>query len=112
MADIIGGITPPFLGTNNLITGTTDSDNIFGDPYLTDNFEGLSDPNDLGILSSGRGGNDTLDGAGGADIIVGDAGRIEGDARGGNDIIFGGDGDDFYLVGDSDNDMSGDARGG
>ncbi len=92
MADLIGGVAP-YLGTNNLIVGTADTDNIFGDPYTTGNYEGL--PEIGGVLSSGRGGNDRLEGLGGGDIIVGDAGLMDGTATGGNDFIDGGDGDDL-----------------
>ena len=109
MADLIGGIAP-YLGRNNLIFGTGDADNIYGDPYTEGNFEGL--PPNAGILSSGKGGSDLLFGFGGGDTIVGDAGLISGTGRGGNDLILGGDGDDPFLIGDADNDMSENARGG
>ena len=96
MATLIGGFTPGYLEVNNQIIGTVDADNIFGDPYTEGNFEGLTEPG--GVLSSGRGGNDHLDGAGGSDTIVGDAGQINGTGRGGNDIIDGGDGDEGFLM--------------
>ena len=91
MANLIGGVAP-YLGTNNVIVGTADADNIFGDPYTTGNFEGL--PEIGGVLSSGHGGNDVLVGADGGDNIVGDAGQMAGTAVGGNDVIDGGAGDD------------------
>ncbi len=53
-----------------------------------------------------------LDGAGGNDTIVGDAGQMKGTAVGGNDVIIGGAGDDPYLIGDLDGSMSDNARGG
>jgi Ca2+-binding RTX toxin-like protein len=109
MANLIGGVAP-HLGVNNLIVGTADADNIFGDPYTTGNFEGV--PEIGGVLSSGHGGNDVLTGADGGDTINGDAGLMAGAAKGGNDIINGGVGDDPYLVGDADAGMSENARGG
>ena len=88
-----------------------DADYIFGDPFTEGNIEGTLPPN-AGILSSGTGGNDHLYGLGGGDIIVGDAGVIDGTGRGGNDFIDGGDGDDPYLIGDADDLMSDNASGG
>ena len=92
-----------------MIFGSADADYIFGDPFTEGNIEGTLPPN-AGILSSGNGGNDRLYGLGGGDIIVGDAGLIDGTGRGGNDFIDGGDGDDPYLIGDVDDLMSGNGR--
>src|SRR5262245_38421169 len=108
MADIIGGI-PPHLGKNNIISGTPDPDIIFGDPFTEGNLEGL--PPNAGILSSGMGGDDRLDGLDGNDTVIGDAGLIAGTGRGGNDRMFGGAGADF-MSGDSDSNMSEEARAG
>ena len=110
MADLVGGIAQ-FPGKNNLIFGSPDADYIFGDPFTEGNIEGTLPPN-AGRLSSGTGGNDRLYGLGGGDIIVGDAGLIDGTGRGGNDFIDGGDGDDPFLIGDADAEMSGNAKGG
>ena len=101
------------IGTkgNDHILGTPGEFNvIFGDPYTEGNLAGIDD-NDQ-VLDAGRGGNDRLDGRGGAgNTIIGDAGLMSGTARGGNDQIFGG-GDFNFLSGNSDSDMSGGARGG
>ena len=81
------------IGTtgNDRIVGTADADIIFGDPYTTGNDFGIEDG---GVLSSGRGGNDRIDGLGGGlQWIYGDTWQMEGTARGGNDYIEGGDGD-------------------
>ncbi|HEX2527166.1 MAG TPA: calcium-binding protein [Geminicoccus sp.] len=111
MAVIIGG-TEEFPGKNNRLVGTEDEDFIFGDPYTTGAgfFDEESNPIDIpqigGALSSGRGGNDWIEGRGGFDEIYGDAWEIRGTAEGGNDYLKGGG-----LVGDADV-MSGHARGG
>ena len=89
------------IGTkgNDHILGTPREFNvIFGDPYTEGKSSGIDD-NDQ-VLDAGRGGNDRLDGRGGAaNIIIGDAGLMSGTARGGNDRIFGGDDFDFLKRG-------------
>jgi Ca2+-binding RTX toxin-like protein len=103
MANLIGGIEP-YLGKNNQIAGTDDGDIVFGDPHtgttlnrsLLD-FRGV--PEVGGVLSSGKGGNDHLDGGMGDDILFGDAWEVGGSARGGNDHLDGGNGLD-HLYGE------------
>ncbi|HEV7372780.1 hypothetical protein [Arenibaculum sp.] len=112
MAVVIGGI-PPHRGADNHLVGTGLPDVIFGDPYTTGNDLGV--PEVGGILSSGRGGNDRLEGlASGSgldsDFLYGDAWEIAGKGRGGNDRIDGGPDMDRFR-GDAEF-MSGAARGG
>lgn len=107
------------LGTarDDLLIDTDDGNIIFGDPYTEGNFHGF--PGNGAILSSGRGGNDYIDGRDGVDYIVGDAAIIEGHAVGGDDYILGGNGGHFgpegsyeVLGGDADTLMRDFARGG
>src|SRR4051795_12878029 len=97
MADLIGGIEP-YPGNNNHIIGTNERDIIVGDPYTAGNLD-VAVPNGE-VLSSGRGGNDRLDGGEGDDSLFGDAGVITATGRGGNDYLDGGTGRDF-LSGDA-----------
>jgi Ca2+-binding RTX toxin-like protein len=115
MAVIIGG-TEDFPGKNNCLGGTGGDDFVFGDPYTTGaytfvdseegDFEIDIEPQIGGALSSGRGGNDRIDGRGGLDQIYGDAWEITGTAKGGNDRLVG-----DQIFGDADV-MSGHVRGG
>lgn len=102
----VGGVHP-YSGINNIIIGTKFIDYIFGDPYTTGSPYGQQTG---GALSSGRGGNDRLEGVGGDDTIYGDAYFMDTVGIGGNDRLGGGAGDDL-LVGDADQ-LSGAARGG
>ena len=68
---------------------------LFDAPFF-DN--GLPIPIGGGLLNVG--GNDTLDGGAGNDIMIGDGGTIRGTGRGGNDTMLGGDGDD-RMYGDA-----------
>ena len=68
---------------------------LFAAPFF-DN--GLPIPIGGGLLDVG--GNDTLDGGAGNDIMIGDGGTIRGTGRGGNDTMLGGDGDD-RMYGDA-----------
>lgn len=113
MTILIGGFTPPHLSKNNHIIGSDEHDIIFGDPFTEGNIDNLPPPPDSpgGVLSSGRGGNDWLEGLADRDFINGDAGLIAETGRGGNDRIEGGDGDDF-ISGDSESDITDDGRGG
>src|SRR3954471_9145438 len=77
---------------------TNERDIIVGDPYTAGNLD-VAVPNGE-VLSSGRGGNDRLDGGEGDDSLFGDAGVITATGRGGNDYLDGGTGRDF-LCGDA-----------
>ena len=90
MANLIGG-TDAFPGKNNILTGTDDRDFIFGDPFTT----GAPVPQQLGVLDTGKGGNDTLRGR---DSLFGDAWVITGTGRGGNDTLEGGVGSDLLFA--------------
>ena len=108
------------LGTtrSDVIFGLLEDDTIFGDPFTEGNFNGF--PGNGAILSSGRGGNDRIDGGDGTDYVIGDAAVITGTGRGGNDHLIGGPGGELIpgvhslevLGGDADTLMSGLARGG
>lgn len=108
MAVLIGG-RPPLFGIDNSIQGTPARDVVFGDPFTTGNPEGVLAVG--GVLDTGRGGDDRLDGRAGDDFVFGDAAQMAGTGRGGDDLVRGGAGDDF-LGGDADLSLTGRARGG
>ena len=65
-----------------------------------------------GLYDEARGGNDTLEGGDSSDTLFGDAGlSLFDEARGGNDRLEGGDGDDT-LFGDAGSNLFDKARGG
>src|SRR5690606_32230649 len=95
------------------LTGGADADLLSGDVTATiwaDRFPvSLTPPeNDLcrpvpfgeGLSGTSIGGNDSIAGNAGNDILLGDAASLAGEARGGNDVLQGGDGHD-RLFGDA-----------
>jgi serralysin len=105
MANLIGDLK------NNSLIGTEEPDIIFGDPLTTGaaagGFPGI--PN-LGVLTAGKSGNDTIRGLGSNDSLFGDAWEITDTGKGGNDTLDGGAGENA-LYGDAFT-MSGTGKGG
>jgi serralysin len=75
------GISSLILG-NDILTGGSGADTIFGDFQFLNSVVAISGGNDV---LNGREGNDTLYGGPGNDILIGGLG---------NDVLFGGDGTD------------------
>ena len=80
-------------GLANIITGTTQADNLSG--------MGGDD------TVRGREGNDTISGGDGADQLYGDAGDDRLDGGAGNDSLYGGEGNDILIGGAGDNRLEG-----
>jgi VCBS repeat-containing protein len=89
-------LTAPTQRGDDVIYGTSEADNIFGDNG--DNIDG-----------AGSGGHDTVFAGNGADSVFGESGNDSISGEGGNDYLVGGDGKDTLAGGDGNDTLLGGA---